>query len=99
MAAGLDLHVLHEAGHKTAFVAPASACCGRCTAAGLPSTHVPCCPRMQESGASDAELAALKKRKLIAVEQWKTYTVGKGAAWAPQRKKAATELTAEMLQK
>ncbi|KAL4438203.1 hypothetical protein ABPG77_010564 [Micractinium sp. CCAP 211/92] len=53
----------------------------------------------KESGASDAELAALKKRKLIAVEQWKTYTVGKGAAWAPQRKKAATELTAEMLQK
>lgn len=53
----------------------------------------------KDSGASDAELAALKKRKLIAVEQWKTYNVGRGPAWAPQRKKAATELTAEMLQK
>jgi hypothetical protein len=54
---------------------------------------------MQESGASDAELAALKKRKLVAAESWRTYRVGKGPAFALQRKKAATELTADMVQK
>lgn len=53
----------------------------------------------QELGASDAELTALKKRKLVVSETWKTYRVGKGPAFALQRKKAATELTAEMLQK
>jgi phenylalanyl-tRNA synthetase alpha chain len=53
----------------------------------------------QPAGASDAELAALRKRKLLVAEAWKTYRVGKGPAFALQRKKAATELTAEMLQK
>ena len=56
-------------------------------------------PIPQESGASDAELAALKKRKLVQLDCWKTYRVGKGPAFALQRRKAATELTAEMLQK
>jgi phenylalanyl-tRNA synthetase alpha chain len=50
-------------------------------------------------GASEAELAALRKRKLVVAEAWKTYRVGQGPAFALQRKKAATELTAEMLQK
>ena len=50
-------------------------------------------------GASEAELAALRKRKLVVAETWKTYRVGKGPAFALQRKKAATELTAEMVQK
>ena len=56
---------------------------------------------MQEdlAGAGEAELAVLKRRKLIVLEAWKTYRVGKGPAFALQRKKAATELTAEMLQK
>lgn len=53
----------------------------------------------QGSGPSEAELAALRKRKLVAAEAWKTWRVGKGPAFALQRKKAATELTAEMLQK
>lgn len=53
----------------------------------------------RQAGASDAELAALRKRKLLVAEAWKTYRVGKGPAFALQRKKAATELTAEMLQK
>ena len=30
----------------------------------------------QEMGASEAELAALKKRKLVAPEAWKTYRLG-----------------------
>jgi phenylalanyl-tRNA synthetase alpha chain len=50
-------------------------------------------------GASEAELAALRKRKLVVAEAWKTYRVGQGPAFALQRKKAATELTAEMVQK
>ena len=50
-------------------------------------------------GASEAELAALKKRKLVASESWKTYRVGRGPKFALQRKKAATELTADMIQK
>ena len=51
------------------------------------------------AGASEAELAALRKRKLVVAEAWKTYRVGQGPAFALQRKKAATELTAEMVQK
>ncbi len=50
-------------------------------------------------GASEAELAALKKRKLVAPESWKTYRVRRGPKFALQRKKAATELTADMIQK
>ena len=56
-------------------------------------------PGAQDGGASEADLAALKKRKLVAAESWKTYRVGKGPAFALQRRKAATELTADMLQK
>ena len=51
------------------------------------------------AGANDAELTVLKRRKLVVLESWKTYRVGKGPAFALQRKKAATELTTEMLQK
>lgn len=55
--------------------------------------------RRQDVGASEAELQALKKRKLIAPEAWKTYRVTRGPKFALQRKKAATDLTADMIQK
>lgn len=54
---------------------------------------------MQDGATAEAELVALKKRKLIAPESWKTYRVGQGPKFALQRKKAATDLTAEMIQK
>lgn len=49
--------------------------------------------------ASQAELQALSKRKLVALEKWKTFTLTKGPKFALERKKAATDLTAEMLAK
>ena len=52
-----------------------------------------------ESTAGEAELVALKKRRLLVVEAWKTYRVVKGPRWAPARTRAATDLTADMLQK
>ncbi|WIA08468.1 hypothetical protein OEZ85_007905 [Tetradesmus obliquus] len=44
-----------------------------------------------------AEADALKKRKLIKLDTWKTYRVAKGAKFATQRKRQATELTSEMI--
>lgn len=45
-----------------------------------------------------AELDNLqKRRRLIKLETWKTYSLGKGPKFAQQRKKQATELTSEML--
>ena len=49
--------------------------------------------------AGEAEVLALKKRKLVAVEVWKTYRVVPGPKWAPTRTRAATDLTADMIQK
>ncbi|KAI8467957.1 MAG: tRNA synthetases class II core domain (F)-domain-containing protein [Monoraphidium minutum] len=47
-----------------------------------------------------ADLEALtKKRKFLALNSWKTFAVSKGPQFALQRKKQATELTAEMLSK
>lgn len=40
-----------------------------------------------------------KKRRLIKPESWKTYALSKGAKFALERKKAATDLTQEMLLK
>ncbi|BDA43266.1 Phenylalanine-tRNA ligase alpha subunit [Coccomyxa sp. Obi] len=51
----------------------------------------------QEVDKSDAE--ALKKRKLVKPEAWKTYALKKGPKFALEKKKPATELTHEMLQK
>lgn len=45
-----------------------------CLSISMPR-HVAPPALMQESGASEAELAALKKRKLVAAESWKTYRV------------------------
>ena len=42
--------------------------------------------------------ALVKKRKLVKQETWKTFTIGKGAKFALERKKAAADLTKEMLQ-
>ena len=47
------------------------------------------------SSASDP----LKKRKLVVLRTWKTYHVTRGAKFARERRKPATELTFEMLQK
>jgi phenylalanyl-tRNA synthetase alpha chain len=47
----------------------------------------------------DKEMQALAKRKLVTNEKWKTFKLTKGPKFALERKKAATDLTAEMLQK
>lgn len=47
---------------------------------------------------STAELKDLKKRQLVTVSTFTTYAVSKGPKFALQRRKAATDLTHEMLQ-
>ena len=44
-----------------------------------------------------SEADALKRRKLIALRSWKTYHIDKGAKFARERRKAATDLTFDML--
>jgi len=46
-----------------------------------------------------AEAEALKKRKLVRPEAWKTYALGKGPKFALRRVRQATDLTQEMLAK
>ncbi|KAK6159476.1 hypothetical protein DH2020_006790 [Rehmannia glutinosa] len=48
-------------------------------------------------GAEDID--ALRRRKLINSQIWKGYSVKKGPQYAPKRKKAATDLTRENLQR
>lgn len=48
---------------------------------------------------SKEEMSSLKARKLIVPQTWKGYSVRKGPNYAPKRKKAATDLTRENLQK
>lgn len=43
-------------------------------------------------------IAELKKRKLVKVEQWKTFKVSKGPAFSLERVKQETDLTVELLQ-
>ncbi|KAH9626901.1 hypothetical protein KSS87_002301, partial [Heliosperma pusillum] len=45
------------------------------------------------------EINALKKRKLIAPQTWKEYSLTKGVKYAPKRMKAATDLTRENMQR
>ncbi|OMP05206.1 Phenylalanyl-tRNA synthetase [Corchorus capsularis] len=45
------------------------------------------------------DLTSLKARKLIVAQTWKGYSVRKGPNYAPNRKKVATDLTRENLQK
>ncbi|KAJ8449361.1 hypothetical protein Cgig2_002493 [Carnegiea gigantea] len=45
------------------------------------------------------DIDALKRRKLIIPQTWKGYSVRKGPNYAPKRKKAATDLTREHLQR
>ncbi|KAM1006262.1 hypothetical protein ACFX14_003115 [Malus domestica] len=45
------------------------------------------------------EIKALKARKLIVPQTWKGYSVKKGPNYAPKRKKVATDLTRENLQR
>ncbi|THG17162.1 hypothetical protein TEA_005872 [Camellia sinensis var. sinensis] len=45
------------------------------------------------------EIDALKQRKLIAPQTWKGYSVRKGPNYAPKRKKFATDLTRDNLQR
>lgn len=45
------------------------------------------------------DIDALKKRKLITLQTWKAYSLRKGPKYAPERKKAATDLTREHLQR
>ncbi|KAL8143533.1 hypothetical protein V2J09_016565 [Rumex salicifolius] len=48
---------------------------------------------------SQEDIEALKRRKLIMPQTWKGYSVRKGPNYAPKRKKAATDLTRENLQR
>lgn len=50
-------------------------------------------------GLAEKVVAALKKRKLLAPETWKTFRLGKGPRFARERVKEATDLTAEMIAK
>lgn len=52
----------------------------------------------QEVDKAEAEGLA-KKRKLLAGESWKTYGLTKGPKFALERKRAATDLTQDMLLK
>lgn len=45
------------------------------------------------------EMQALSKRRMVTVEKWKTFKITKGPKFALERKKAATDLTVEMLAK
>ncbi|GMH13436.1 hypothetical protein Nepgr_015277 [Nepenthes gracilis] len=45
------------------------------------------------------EIDSFKRRKLIMPQTWKGYSVRKGPNYAPKRKKAATDLTREHLQR
>lgn len=47
----------------------------------------------------DEDVKALKARKLIVSQTWKVYSVKKGPSYAPRRKKVATDLTRENLQR
>ena len=40
---------------------------------------------------------ALRKRKLVAAEAWKTYRLGRGQKFALERRRAAADLTTDML--
>nr|XP_027106659.1 phenylalanine--tRNA ligase alpha subunit, cytoplasmic-like [Coffea arabica]XP_027113478.1 phenylalanine--tRNA ligase alpha subunit, cytoplasmic-like [Coffea arabica] len=48
---------------------------------------------------SSEDIDALKRRKLITQQIWKGYSVRKGPKYAPKRKKAATDLTRENIQR
>ncbi|KAL0334733.1 UNVERIFIED_CONTAM: Phenylalanine--tRNA ligase alpha subunit, cytoplasmic [Sesamum radiatum] len=48
---------------------------------------------------SSEDIDALKRRKLISSQMWKGYSVKKGPKYAPKRKKVATDLTRENLQR
>lgn len=56
--------------------------------------------RVQDGEAiSPEDVDALKRRKLISQQTWKGYLVKKGPKYAPKRKKPATDLTRENLQR
>uniref|UniRef100_A0A5B7BSD1 phenylalanine--tRNA ligase n=1 Tax=Davidia involucrata TaxID=16924 RepID=A0A5B7BSD1_DAVIN len=56
--------------------------------------------RVQDGEAINPEdIDALKRRKLIAPQIWKGYSIRKGTNYAPERKKAATDLTRDHLQR
>lgn len=52
-----------------------------------------------DASVPSAAVAALKKRKLVTPETWKTYRLTKGPKFARERVKEATDLTADMLAK
>lgn len=51
-----------------------------------------------EAEVADSVAAELKKRKLVKLEQWKTFKISKGPAFALEIVKPETDLTAELLQ-
>ena len=51
-----------------------------------------------EIAVADNVAAELKKRKLIKLEQWKTFKISKGPAFALEVVKPETDLTADLLQ-
>jgi hypothetical protein len=55
--------------------------------------------RPQDPGCGEPGLLPLRKRRLLVTETERTYRLGPGDKWAPERIKPATDLTHEMLQK
>ncbi len=53
--------------------------------------------RARRQAPDAATEAALRKRKLLAVEAWKTYRLGRGPKFALERRRAAADLTPEMV--
>lgn len=50
-------------------------------------------------GVSAAQLQQMSKRKLVTLRKWSTFEATRGPKFALERKKPATDLTAEMIQK
>ena len=50
-------------------------------------------------GIEQGDIQQLAKRKLVTQLKWSTFKVGKGPKYALQRKRQATDLTADMIQK
>ncbi|GAV70002.1 tRNA-synt_2d domain-containing protein [Cephalotus follicularis] len=56
--------------------------------------------RIKDGQAVDQnDIQTLKARKLISPQKWQGYSVKKGPSYAPKRKKAATDLTREHIQR
>ena len=75
-----------------------------CFVLGIPSQQASAAAHLHLMAAAlqevpAGEVDALKKRKLVVPYAWKTYQLSKGPKFALERRKQATDLTFDMLQK